>query len=77
MIFISPSFFLLSANAVFYMPCMGCAKSEFLRWKYLYAAEKTINKSNICKNITYICINKTIILTNISLIYTFLFGGRK
>ena len=33
---------------------------------------KSINKTNICKNITYIYTNKTIIYINITFIYTFL-----
>jgi hypothetical protein len=38
-------------------------------------AEKSINKTNIYKNITYIYINKTIICTNITFIYTFQRSG--
>jgi len=44
------------------------------RCKTFNTAEKSRNKTIICKNKTNIYINKTIICTNITFIYTFLRG---
>ena len=47
------------------------------RWIKTRPSEKTINKSNICKNNSFIYINISFILTNISFIYTFQRGVSK
>ena len=54
---------------------MRAPKSTMLRSIFHRPSEKSINKTNIYKNITYIYINKTIICTNITFIYTFQRSG--
>jgi hypothetical protein len=49
-------------------------KLPFARWKNHAPSLKSINKTYIRKNKTNILINKIIIRTNITFIYTFLRG---
>ena len=53
------------------------AKTFTLRSLLSIPSVKTINKSNICTNISFIYINISFILINISFIYTFLRGCGK